>query len=354
MIERAPIDAPGNEELEVSDGAMLPQSPVVSVLMITYNHGEYLAEAIEGVLAQQCDFPFELIIGEDASADHTLQVALDYQRRYPGIVRVVHGPRNVGINANGLRVYQRARGKYLAFCEGDDFWCAPGKLAGQVALLEADETIGIVHTDWTKAVNTDGRWRYDRANSVHRRVAGRFLRGDLSGTWHFPKILRTCTVMVPRTIFQAMVDSGLYRPEFRFGDSILNAFVTAQWNVGYLPDVTAVYRVSPNSALRSGAAERVTLYRSCLAFDDEARHLFHSRTGYAPGYRWEIAVSLLFWGMRARDWSAVRQALREIRSRFTSRENLACLATAVAMRWPAFHGRLRKGSERGLMDGGSQ
>lgn len=352
MSGRSPIGAVATEALEVSDGRMLPQAPVVSVLMITYNHGEYLAEAIEGVLAQRCDFPFELVIGEDASSDDTLAVALDYQRRYPHIVRVVHGPRNVGMNANGLRVFQRARGRYVAFCEGDDFWCAPDKLAGQVALMEAADEVGIVHSDWARAVNVGGEWRYDLARSVHRRVADRFLHGDLSATWYFPKILRTCTVMVRRAVYQAMVDSGLYRREFHFGDSILSAFVTAQWNVAYLPEVTAIYRVSPNSALRSGAQARVKLYRSCLEFDDEARRYFASRTQYGLGYRWEIVASLLVWGVRARDWGAVRQALRDMRERFTLREGLSCATTAIAMRWPTRCRRAGNGAQRGVASGG--
>lgn len=333
----------GFAALEVSDSDRLVRSPVVSVLMITYNHEPYLTEAIEGVLSQQCDFEFELIIGDDASKDGTLQVALDHQRRYPHLVRVVHGDLNVGMNANGLRVFERARGQYVAFCEGDDFWFAPDKLARQVALMEADEGIGIVHTDWAKTVRSDGAWRFDLVESVHRRVPDRYLRGDLSATWHFPKILRTCTVMVRRSIFQDMLDSGLYRPEFRFGDSILNAFATAGWMVGYLPEATAIYRVSPNSALRSGAAARVAFYRSCLKFDSEARAYFAGRSRYGFGYRWESAAGLLVWGVRAMDWAAVYEALREFHGGFTWHEFIAGGAAAVGMRCPTLRRQVHQG-----------
>src|SRR3546814_13555493 len=85
--------------------------PLGSVLMITYNHAEYLAEAIEGVLNQECDFPFELIIGEDASKDATLEVALDYQKRFPDIIRVVYATQNVGGNSNSRRIFKLDRGK---------------------------------------------------------------------------------------------------------------------------------------------------------------------------------------------------------------------------------------------------
>jgi len=69
---------------------------MVSVEMITYNHGPYLAEAIEGVIAQKTDFPIELVIGEDCSTDNTRDIALDYQRRYPHLIRVIYSDRNVG------------------------------------------------------------------------------------------------------------------------------------------------------------------------------------------------------------------------------------------------------------------
>ena len=93
-----------DDVIETSDPVLLVKDPRVSVLMITYNHADYLAEAIEGVVQQKCGFPFELIIGEDASTDATRQVALDYQKRYPEVVRVVHSAANVGMNANSLRI----------------------------------------------------------------------------------------------------------------------------------------------------------------------------------------------------------------------------------------------------------
>src|SRR3546814_16247906 len=91
--------------------------PLVSVLMITYNQAEYLAEAIEGVLNQECDFPFELIIGEDASKDATLEVALDYPKRFPDIISVVYATQNVEGNAKSHRIFNLSGGKYPSYCE---------------------------------------------------------------------------------------------------------------------------------------------------------------------------------------------------------------------------------------------
>jgi len=112
---------PGSHQsdwMETSDPAILTKEPVVSVLMITYNHGSYIAEAIEGVLKQKTSFAFELIIGEDHSTDNTRQVAFEYQRRYPGIIRVFSSGRNEGAFANALRTFNASRGNTLLIVTG--------------------------------------------------------------------------------------------------------------------------------------------------------------------------------------------------------------------------------------------
>lgn len=303
--------------IETSDPKALVTNPLVSVLMITYNHGDYLAEAIEGIVHQQCGFPFELIIGEDASTDGTLQIALDYQRRYPQHIRVIHSAHNVGMNANGARVFARARGTYIAYCEGDDFWCVRDKLAREVALIESADDIGIVHSDWARASYIGDHWAYDITRSVHRRVPVRLLSGDLSATWYFPKILRTCTILLRKTTVQEHLDSGLTHGDFPFGDTILAAYVALHWRVAYLPEVTAIYRVSPNSALRSGAARRVDFYRASLRFDTAARTYFSGDPRYGDGYRWDSAAGLLVWGLRAHDARAMKDALLDFWQHFT-------------------------------------
>src|SRR5208337_5507031 len=121
---------------EISDPSQIAPEPLVSVIVVTYNHEAYIAQNIEGILAQQCHFPFELIIGEDKSTDRTLEICLSYQQKHPEVLRVVTWQENLGIGANYLRCLGRTRGKYLAFCEGDDYWIDPAKLTKQVALME--------------------------------------------------------------------------------------------------------------------------------------------------------------------------------------------------------------------------
>ncbi|HET6552826.1 MAG TPA: glycosyltransferase [Dyella sp.] len=310
-----PVTTPDSTQ-EASDAEKLHPKPLVSVVMITYNHADYLAQAIEGVVSQQCDFPFELVIGEDASKDETRAVAFEYQRRFPHIVRVLYSAHNVGMNANGKRTFDAARGEFVAFCEGDDYWCSPDKLARQVELIERGPDVGIVHTDWVRSTCGEQGWVVNWANSVHRRVPAALLEGRLFSTFHYPKILRTCTVLLRRSTVDACASSGLARREYKFSDVVLAAFVSSRWKVAYVPETMAVYRESPGSVLRSGKQARLAFLRSSLEFDTDARDFFRDREDYPSSYRWEVAVGLLLWAMSARDRGTALFALRDIREHF--------------------------------------
>ncbi len=133
-ISAAELDAiPG---VEIGDPA-LDREPLVSVLMITRDQDPYLAQAIESVLAQRAAFGYEVIIGEDGSQDRTREICERYRRENPERVRLVVSDRSVGMHRNLARVWRRARGRYIAICEGDDYWTDPAKIAKQAAWMEA-------------------------------------------------------------------------------------------------------------------------------------------------------------------------------------------------------------------------
>ncbi|WP_298741187.1 glycosyltransferase [uncultured Chitinophaga sp.] len=113
------------------------EAPLVSITCITYNHEKYIAQAIEGFLMQETSFPYEIIIGEDCSTDNTRKVIGEYVKQYPGLITLITSDENVGARKNGIRVRNAARGKYIAICEGDDYWTDPHKLQKQVDFLEA-------------------------------------------------------------------------------------------------------------------------------------------------------------------------------------------------------------------------
>lgn len=115
----------------------------VSICCITYNHAAYIAEAMEGFLSQETDFDFEILVHDDASTDGTTEILDEYERLYPGIVRVFRESENQfgknkykGGYLGGLLVPE-ARGEYIALCEGDDYWVSDDKLQSQVDYLDS-------------------------------------------------------------------------------------------------------------------------------------------------------------------------------------------------------------------------
>jgi glycosyltransferase involved in cell wall biosynthesis len=89
--------------------------------MITYNHEQFIAEAIESIVMQKTNFDFELIIGEDCSTDKTREICLAYERKFPGRVRLLAREKNLGVMPNFADTLQNCQAKYIALCEGDDY-----------------------------------------------------------------------------------------------------------------------------------------------------------------------------------------------------------------------------------------
>jgi glycosyltransferase involved in cell wall biosynthesis len=122
--------------------------PLVSVVTITYGHENFIAQAINGVLMQECDFEVELIIANDCSPDKTDEVIKEIIKNHPKASwnKYIKHEKNIGMMPNFIFALKEAQGKYIALCEGDDYWIDPYKLQKQVDFLEANEEYGLVHT----------------------------------------------------------------------------------------------------------------------------------------------------------------------------------------------------------------
>lgn len=119
---------------------------MVDILMLTYNHEEFIENAIESVLMQQTSYPYRLMIGEDCSIDHTRKIVMDYYRRYPDKIELFIWKKNVGVSKNIFELLQNSHAKYVAYLEGDDYWTDPMKLQKQISFLEEQKGfIGTAH-----------------------------------------------------------------------------------------------------------------------------------------------------------------------------------------------------------------
>ena len=106
--------------------------PLLSIASITYNHEQFIAQAIESWLMQKTSFEIEIIIGEDCSTDNTRAIIEKYRKLHPDLIKLIISESNVGMMPNFIRTLAACRGKYIALCEGDDYWTDPYKLQKQV------------------------------------------------------------------------------------------------------------------------------------------------------------------------------------------------------------------------------
>jgi glycosyltransferase involved in cell wall biosynthesis len=232
--------------------------PLVSVQMITYNHASYIAKAIEGVLAQRVSFPIELVIGEDCSIDGTRDIVLAYQSNHPDVIRVITSDTNVGMKRNNYRTMKACRGKYVAFCEGDDYWHHTGKLQQQADYMERHPDCGLIFSD------------YDVYHVSSRRFTRDFLKHQ---EWTMPKspdiwdffcrrfaIILTCTVMTRRTLSWQIMDSDPFLHQsahFLMGDVQHWLETATRARVHYIPESLATYTQTEESATRSKDITRI-------------------------------------------------------------------------------------------------
>ena len=124
--------------------------PLVSIMCLVYNHEKFIEDALKGFLIQETDFPFEVLIHDDASTDRTADIIRGYEKRYPHIVKPIYQKENQWSKNKGVireAQYGRTQGKYISLCEGDDYWCDPSKLQMQVKILDNNDDCGLVFTN---------------------------------------------------------------------------------------------------------------------------------------------------------------------------------------------------------------
>jgi glycosyltransferase involved in cell wall biosynthesis len=127
-----------------------PGRAAVSICCTAYNHGAYIYNALEGFLIQKTDFAFEVLIYDDASTDETREIIKQYQKLYPEIIKPIYAKENqysLGKRVNAEFNFSRARGDYIALCEGDDFWVDANKLQIQKDFLDKNPEYVICYTD---------------------------------------------------------------------------------------------------------------------------------------------------------------------------------------------------------------
>jgi hypothetical protein len=207
--------------------------PRVSVVMRTYGHEPFVAQAIESVLIQKTDFPFELVIGEDCSSDGTREIVGHYARTYPERIVTVLPERNLGHGEIFRRALAATGGELIAYLDGDDYWTSTAKLARQVEFLDRNPDCANCFHDVSLV--------YDEAGLPSGTVSPRFgeVRFDLE------RILMECFVPAPSAMFRREVAEGLVPWVFEttWIDWLIHIESAKTGPIGYLPEPLAAYRV---------------------------------------------------------------------------------------------------------------
>ncbi len=138
--------------------------PLVSCCIITYNHAPYIGQAVESVLQQQHNYPVEIIIADDRSTDGTTAILQDYQQRYPSLIKLIVQEQNQGASKNFMQLLYAAKGKYIAYLEGDDYWIDKGKLKKQIDFLEQNPDFVICFSNVLETFSDDPA---DPRNHLH-------------------------------------------------------------------------------------------------------------------------------------------------------------------------------------------
>ena len=206
-----------------------------TVLVMTYNHAAFVGQALDSVLEQQVDFPFEIVISEDRSTDDTRAIVIDYQERYPQLIRLLLSERNIRSNAVVRRGIEAARGEYIALLDGDDYWISPHKLQKQIDFLDRHPECAMC---FHNAVSVDqsgallpGRPTWTPQD--HPRFS------TLEDIW-MGNFIATCTTMFRRQTLREI--PAWYDGMFPITDWPLHILSAEHGMIGYIEDTMGAYR----------------------------------------------------------------------------------------------------------------
>lgn len=211
---------------------------MVSIRCITYNHEPYIRQCLEGFVMQKTNFRFEAIVHDDASTDGTATIIREYAEKYPDIIKPIYETENQYSKHDGSlrRIMDEAcTGKYIALCEGDDYWTDPNKLQQQVDFMES-------HPDYSMCFHRAIEHWEDgfKEDSVFSEIEDREYSGiEIFDKWTIP----TASVLFRQSVFQSQIyKEALSNDKFIYGDTILFLSCYHCGRIKGLSEVMSVYR----------------------------------------------------------------------------------------------------------------
>lgn len=236
-------------------------TPLVTIRCLVYNHEPYLRQCLDGFVMQKTNFPFEAIVHDDASTDRSAEIIREYAEKYPNIIKPIFETENLYSKHDGsIRkvMYEHTKGKYVAICEGDDYWIDPYKLQKQVDILESNTNIGLCYTS-TKVYNQKRKVFQSNISVPYINFQSLLLHNPIT----------TLTVMYRKDLYDSYLKEIIIdNKKWLMGDYPLWLWISSQKDIFFISDVTAVYRYLENSASHSHGN-----IQKQLAFNDSIRNV---------------------------------------------------------------------------------
>ena len=212
------------------------QEIMVSVICNAYNHEKYIRDALEGFVKQKTSFKFEVLIHDDASTDGTVDIIREYEKNYPDIIKPIYQTENQyskRIHITTTHQMPRVKGKYIAVCEGDDYWTDPYKLQKQFDVMEKHPEIDVcAHTATMVEANTKNVIKYIRPSKKNTVIPAKRVIGGGGGF-----------VATNSLFYRAEINKNI--PEFRkylMLDYTLQIHSSLRGGMLYIKDCMAAYR----------------------------------------------------------------------------------------------------------------
>jgi glycosyltransferase involved in cell wall biosynthesis len=205
----------------------------LSVFILTYNHERFIEQAVRSVLMQKTGFPFELVIGEDASTDATAHLVRRLQAEHPDKVRATIRTHNVGMHRNFIETYRACAGEYVAFLDGDDYWTSPDKLQKQVDFLDAHPACSLCFHN--VQVRLEERDEIEGLGFDNPGGQSTFEIDDLIVNNFIP----SCSVVARNRLIDHFPD---WLPEVALVDWVYTLLLARHGSISYLDEPMAVYR----------------------------------------------------------------------------------------------------------------
>ena len=235
------INNPGIIYDALSEAESMIEKPLVVIRCITYNHENYISQCLDGFVTQRTNFPFVAIVHDDYSTDGTSEIVRKYSKQYPNIIKPVLDNYNrykEGTLEKVMRILVDAYNpKFIAWCEGDDYWTDPDKLQKQVDYLVAHTNCGMVYTQSRVLIQGKG---------FLKEFKGKPYRGLES--LFMDNYMPTATIMVKKTVEDSYCEEIGYHPEWKMSDWPRNLYSAINTGIGFIGEPMAVYRILNESA----------------------------------------------------------------------------------------------------------